>query len=449
MEREALVDGLRARLTASNSLQPHQRPPLDPDWRGWVLLAGRGAGKTFAGMKWLNDEALNSPDLRARIIAPTLGDGIASCVEGPNGLITQSNNSARFNPSAPGGACVSYPNGAKIWVIGTPNPRDVDRLRALTNIEIDVFEEAFANPQLSEAWDQAELSRRRGRPRVVVTSTPRPHKILKKWEKDSRIHFSRAVTSDNRFVDEDWKAYLEQKYKGTRLYRQEVLGEVIDDVEGALWKIADVYRSMYQGDRRELVEQSLGKIAVGVDPPSGTGTCGIVVVGRDDNGHLYVLEDLSITDATPHQWAMRVAMACAEYGGVVVAEVNQGGKMVTEVLNQSGSNLPIHTVNASKSKRTRAEPVALLWEVDDQIGHMAPTETNGLESLIEELTETSWDENGKLVGSSPDRLDAMVWACTYLFKGHHATLHAPSVSVSVSDTGTQSAFRSALAGVRL
>lgn len=442
MDQSELARGLRERLQLRDTLQPHQKPPDTDDWTVWVLLAGRGAGKSYAGMSWLNDQCMTTPGLRARIISPTFGDGVASCVDGPNGLLTLSRGLARWNPSNPGGACVTYPNGARVWVIGTPTPREVDRLRALTNIEIDVFEEAFANPMLQKAWDQASLSRRLGaHPRAVVTSTPRPHPLIKKWEADPRIHISRAISRDNKFLQDDWLKELETAYKGTRLYRQEVLGEVVDDVEGALWKLLDIERSAYLGDREALIQSGLGSVVIGVDPPTGQGTCGIVVVGRDMDGHIYVLDDYSIAEATPHQWSSRVAAASAEYGALVVVEVNQGGQMVKEVLRQVTPDLPITEVNATKGKKVRAEPVAQRWEAEHQTAHMAPSHPDRLRLLIDQMT--GWVPGE---GESPDRVDALVWAGTYLRSGHSATIRGPVAAVRSAADPSASAFRQVLRG---
>lgn len=442
MQQTALAKGLRERLLLNETLQPHQIPP-EGDWTNWTLLAGRGAGKSYAGMSWLNAKCKRYPNVRARIIAPTFGDGVASCVDGPNGLLNLSGGAARWSPSNPGGACVIYPNGSRVWVIGTPTPREVDRLRALTNIDFDVFEEAFANPCLSASWDQARLSRRSmiHKPQVVVTSTPRPHPLIEKWKDDPRVVITRAITADNKYLDDDWIEELEKTYKGTRLYRQEVLGEVIDDVEGALWKMLDIDRSMYEGDRDALIENGLGTVVIGVDPPSGAGTCGIVVVGRDDAGFLYVLDDYSIREATPNQWATRVAAASAEYGGLIVAEVNQGGQMVKEVLRQSAPDLAITTVHAAKGKATRAEPVAQRWEAEHQTAFMAPSHPERLGKLIDQMV--GWVPGE---GESPDRVDALVWACHYLKTGRTATIHTGIGTVRSSHSSDESAFRAALRG---
>lgn len=415
---ETLLAGLRERLLNRVVLQPHQIPPwrADPTMTnaGFVMLTGRGGGKSFAAMHDLHEHMSTIPNLRARVIAPTLGDGIAAAVDGPNGLLKMSGGQAKWLPSAPGGAVVRYPNGSRVWIVGTPTEKDVDRLRALTNIDYDVFEELFANPCAQSAFDQAALSRRRGVMRFFVSSTPRPHQLIKDWEKDERVTIVRGKSTDNKHIPLDWLAKLESMYKGTRLYRQEVLGEVIEDVEGALWKLADIERSRVQGMPSD-VAAICSRIVVGVDPPTGNGTCGIVVCGQDDRGHIYVLDDWSVEEASPHMWAARVQSAAERYDAAVIAEINQGGQMVKEVLNAGKVDLPIQTVNATKSKKTRAEPIALLWEVEEQIVHMVSKS----QKLIDQMCE--WVPNES---PSPDRVDAMVWACWYLRQRHTATVQA-------------------------
>lgn len=423
---QRLAEGLRERLANKVILQDHQIPPWrrtphHPDWdpmdstvMGFVMMAGRGGGKSFATMWELHLQLSETANLRARVIAPTLGDGIAAAVDGPNGLLKLSGGIARWLPSAPGGACVRYPNGSRVWIVGTPTEKDVDRLRALTNIDFDVFEEFFANPCAASAFQQAGLSRRRGSRRWMVSSTPRPHELIKKWEKDPLIEIRRGTSMDNKHIPIDWLHELQTTYYGTRLYRQEVLGEVLEDVEGALWKANDLERSRVEGPP-SAVAAICDRIVVGVDPPTGNGTCGIVVCGQDAEGHIYVLDDRSVDEASPNQWAARVRDAADTYDAIVVAEINQGGQMVKEVLNSGGHDLPIHTVNATKNKKTRAEPIALLWEVQEQIVHTLMATG----PLIDQMCE--WVPG---VGSSPDRVDAMVWAMWYLRARHTAVVRA-------------------------
>lgn len=388
-----------SKLEGAVTLQPHQKIPAHFDG-GWLLLAGRGAGKTMAAMHWLNQRCEEEKGLRARVIAPTLGDGVASCVEGVDGLLELSHHRARFNPSATGGAVVTYPNGSRVWIVGTHKPESVDRLRALTNIEIDVFEEAAANLQLDAAVKQAALSRRRGRVRWIATTTPRPHPVLKAWVKDPKVHTVRAKMADNPFLPEAYREHAEQM-KGTRLYRQEVLGEIIDDVEGALWTQLNVERSRLTAED-PLPEFT--KIVVGVDPAVGSGTTGIVVVGIHD-GVVYVLEDASQTDVQPSAWAAEVVRVFNYWGAAeVVVEDNQGGRLVTETLKTADISLPIREVTSRVSKEARATPVAVLWEVKDQRARMVGEHAELETQMLEWIPGTY----------SPDRIDAMVHAVNHL-----------------------------------
>ena len=302
------------------------------------------------------------------------------------------------------------------------------------NCDFDVFEELFANPCAQSAFRQAALSRRRGSRRWLVSSTPRPHSLIKEWEKDPRVEVRRGTSMDNKHIPLDWLHTLKTQYFGTRLYRQEVLGEVIEDVEGALWKANDIERSHVTGPA-SAVASICDRVVVGVDPPTGQGTCGIVVVGQDANGHMYVLDDRSVEEASPHVWAARVKEAADTYDAIVVAEINQGGQMVKEVLNSAGHALPLHTVSATKSKKTRAEPIALLWEVEEQIVHMVTRSTK----LIDQMCEWVPGE-----GESPDRVDALVWACWFLRSRHTAEVRGATVN-----TGGPVSLPSALSSVRM
>lgn len=389
--------------------QDHQRPP-EGDWDLWITAGGRGSGKSFGGSYWLAEYAMEHPGLRARIIAPTFGDGVASCIEGPSGL-KRFAPQGKWKPSEPGGAMFDFGNGSCAWVIGTPTPNDVDRLRALGNIHVDFFEEFAANRQAEAAWDQAELSRRNPSipNKAVVATTPRPLKLLKKWSKELGKAYVRVSSFANKYADPAWLAKLE-KMKGTRLYRQEVLGEILDDIQGALWTLADIERS-----KRPMSSVEIVRYAIGVDPPSGPGTCGIVVLGADAQNHVYVIADLSVTDATPNQWGAQVVHAYDTYGGVIVAERNQGDRMVRSTLEGIRKGLPIKPVWASEGKKTRAEPISILWEVEEQVGHFPEEGFEDLTLMVDQLT--SWVAPGgenPPSDFSPDRLDGLVHAATYL-----------------------------------
>ncbi len=406
-----------ARQSATSALLPHQQPP-DGDWDGWLLLAGRGAGKSYATMRWLAQQARQRDRLRARIIAPTLDDAILSCVEGPSGLLT-ADPSCRFRPSAPGGSRVEWPNGSKVWTLGTHTRRDVDRLRALTNIDLDVFEEAAANPHLPAAVEQASLSRRRAGARWAASTTPRPLDQLRTWIDDDRVHVTRATSMDNHHLDPQWLRQLRDRLDGTRLYRQEVLGELLDDVQGARWRYEWLDRSRVA----QLPDVGL-RWAVGVDPAAGSGTTGIVACAADPDGHVYVVDDASTTGG-PGVWASTVAQLAQLRDATVVAERDQGGRMVREVLTGAGVDLPVKPARARSvgSKQVRADAAAILWEKEPPEAHLVGT----LPQLEDQLV--SWVP-GLAGQSSPDRLDAMVWAILWL----RSTAYRPTTVTVPSGT---------------
>lgn len=415
-ERAALAAATPTNNGRTIVVQPHQRPPPG-DWDGWVFMAGRDAGKTFAGMAWLADQARTRPGLRARIIAPTLDDAILSCVEGPSGLLTL-DPSASFHPSVPGGSRVVWPNGSTVWTIGTHTPRSVDRLRALTNIDVDVFEEAAANPQLTAAVEQAALSRRRAGARWVATTTPRPLPVVKAWKSDPTVVVTGGTSHDNIHGDPQWRAKLEAAYAGTRLYRQEVLGEIVDDVAGARWRYEWLDRSRVPA----LPDDVALRWAVGVDPASGTGTTGVVAVAIDRDGHVYVTDDAS-TAGHPAEWAHNVLRLADLRNATIVAEKDQGGRMVGEVLTtHAGRAVPIKSARARSvgDKQTRADAAAILWEKHPSEGHLV----GSLPLLEDQLT--GWVPGERHL--SPDRLDAMVWAILWLRSTAHAptTVHVPA-----------------------
>lgn len=382
------------------------------------MLAGRDAGKSWAGTRWLATLAHRHPGTRMRIIAPTFGDAVAACIQGPSGIL-QHDPTATFVPSEPGGAVVKWPNGSACWVLGTPTLRDVDRLRALGNIQFDLFEEAAANPMLEQAVEQATLSRRLPGARWCATTTPRPRKTIKQWVADPTVAVSRATSFDNVHGDKVWRGKLAAAYAGTRLYRQEVEGEIIEQVEGARWQLDWLDRSRVQS----LPDGRL-RWAVGVDPASGSGTTGIVAVGAAPDGHLYVTDDLSGAH-TPEQWASKAVDLARVRGGTIVAEKDQGGEMVRAALKAAGVDMPVKSARARSvgDKAARADPVAILWEKQPPDGHLV----GSLPALEDQLT--TWDPDDK--GSpSPDRLDAMVWACLWL----RSTTHGESVVTMPSST---------------
>lgn len=389
-------------------LHPHQTPPDDfgNTTDGWLTLAGRGSGKTFGAMAWLSDMAHDYNGLRARIIAPTLDDAVNSCIIDPDSGLLAHDKDARLTGGL-GGTRVVWPNGSTCWLIGTPTLRDVDRLRALTNIDVDVFEEAAANPMIARAVEQSRLSRRGKRlrrPLWVAMTTPRPIPQVKSWMKDARVTVVRASSFDNPNLPDSYRETLEGM-EGSRLWRQEAMAEILEDVEGARWRHEWLDRS-----RVHEMPTGIDQYVVAVDPASGSGTTGIVAACRAD-GQIYVTDDMSVKDGTPEQWAHAAVQLAELRGAVIVAEDNQGGRMVESTIKATGTTLPVKMRRARMSKEQRADPIALLWEKEPPTAHLVGV----LPQLEDQLvTWAPYDENGRKNPESPDRLDAMVWACDWL-----------------------------------
>lgn len=460
--REILTAYASEEAGSAVELLPHQRiPPPDQIKKGHLLAGGRGAGKSLAVAVYLARLAEATTGLRARVIAPTLSDAVNAIALDPQSGLLAHSPSARFVASGPEGVRVTWPNGATAYLVGTPTLKDVDRLRALTNIDIDVFEEAAANPQLAAAVVQADLSRRGTRlhhPIWVAASTPRPTVAFKAWLADPDVTVAHAGTRDNPYTPDTYRSYAES-LRGTRMYRQEVLGEVLVDVEGALWAPADVDRSLIEDEHiRASLLQTISRCAVGVDPATGAGTVGIIVCGVTDPAldpagfaRLAVLDDFSVSDASPNTWGQRVISAFMAYGWlapVVIAERNQGGRMVESTITAAAiasgieSPIPVMLAHSVVSKERRATPIALLWEVDPQRAVIAPP--NGDVSRVTRLTDQmlEWIPGAY----SPDRLDALTIAAMHLVSETQAPrgeLQLPVPRRTVTPGG-ESSFRQLL-----
>jgi phage terminase large subunit-like protein len=405
------------RVVSHEILPPVPMRCFTVDSPNHMFLAGEGMIPThnsYAGARWLHSVMTKYPRSRARIIAPSFGDAVASCIEGPSGILEASHYQVQWQPTYAGGSRLLWPNGSVCYVIGTPTSREVDRLRAVGNIRFDWIEEAAANTQLVEVERQARLSRRQKGAKWMATTTPRPLPTIRAWAKDPTVHISTATSHDNPHADPLWLAELESMYKGTRLYRQEVLGEVLEDVEGALWAINNLDRSRITSlpvfqDMVDSGEIKITRGAIGVDPGNTTGTTGIVTVLMSEDRHLYVVEDRSMPAASANAWAAAAVTAARLWGAPIVAENDSGGDAIRAVLKSADQMDEITIVPARAqgrgSKGVRAEPIALLWERDDFKGHIV-----GEFPMLEEQLATFVPE----ISPSPDRLDAMVWACTYL-----------------------------------
>lgn len=391
----------------------HQIPP-DGDWRVWLLEGGRGSGKTDGAAKYLDDHCTGPACMprypgghRPAIIAPTLGDALEACVNGPSGL--KAHNPGVRLVQGVGGTHVRWPNGVEGKLFGAFTPEDVERLRAGGNRCIVWAEELAAWVRLGECWDQMRLGLRLGsRPHVVASSTPKPRKRYLEIRADDRTARTGASTADNPHLSEEVRADYFATYGGTRLGRQELLAEILTDVPGALWTWAML-------DNRKTAPD-LTRVVVAVDPAVTSGEesdeTGIVVAGLGVDGRGYVLADRSCR-LSPDGWARRAVQAFDDYeAGLVVAEVNNGGDLVEQTIRTVRRTIPYRKVHASRGKQVRAQPVAALYE-QGRVSHV-----EAFPELEEQLT--TWTPES---GESPDRLDALVWALTELMLGNQREVY--------------------------
>jgi phage terminase large subunit-like protein len=401
-------------------LLKHQKPPPGR-WKLWVLMAGRGAGKTEAASRyyarWMREHPLN----RGRIIAPTLGDVVEACVEGPSGLLSV-DDEVRFHASAPGGSKVVWPNGSEALLLGTDTPKSADRFRAAGNRHLDWWEEMAACRYLTarveeqSCWHQAQLGLRLGdRPHSIASTTPRNRKDFKKILTLPGTVITRATLYDNPYTNPEWRREMEELYRGTRLGRQEIGGELLEEIEGALWT-----PSLLDVCRVDTAPEDLVRVAVGVDPSGSEDgdEQGIVVGGVDLLGRGFVLGDRSCR-LSPEGWAKRAIQAYLDYDGdAILWESNFGGDMVQSTIRAAAKKMKIqrpalHKVVASRGKLLRAQPVAALYgdpeqldEADPLIFHPRDVDLTRLEDQ-----QTTWTPES---GESPDRLDAHVMVFTHL-----------------------------------
>lgn len=382
-----------------------QLPPEGNDWRTWLLLGGRGAGKTRAGAEWVRARALGlwperePASQRIAIVAPTFAEARLVMIEGKSGLLSIHPDDERpeFSPSL---RQISWPNGSIAQVFSAEEPE------GLRGPQFDAaWCDELAKWKYAEAaWDMLSFALRLGdNPRVTVTTTPRPVPILKRLLADGGTAVSRSRTEDNRLnlAAAFWND-VQARYGGTRLGRQELDGELIDEDPDALFR-----RDMIEAIRVRLVPP-LTRVVVAVDPPASYGkrsnACGIICAGLGEDRRCYVLDDATVEGARPAQWARKaVALYHARDADRVVAEVNQGGAMVEAVLREIDPDVSFRAVHATRGKQARAEPVAALYE-QGRVSHVG-----AFPELEDEMC--SGIEAG---GKSPDRLDALVWAVSDL-----------------------------------
>ena len=380
-----------------------QHPP-EGAWVYWLILAGRGAGKTRAGAEavraWTRHHAL------VNMIGATRQDARDIMVLGESGVlaICPQDERPRF---ARASDRLEWPNGAVSQIFSAEEP---DRLRGKQHMKLWLDElAAWRDP---DAFDQAMLGLRLGlRPQAVITTTPRPTRLIKQMITDRNAVVTRGSTYDNaHFLAQAFLERVVSRFEGRAIGRQELYAEVVEEATGALWS-----RSLIEKQRLspEGSATPYAEVVIGVDPPARSGAkadeCGIVAVGRTQGGIIHVLADLSSQGETPGQWSARVVAAYRHFAANrVVAEINNGGEMVTEVLRQHDQNLPVRTVTATRGKFLRAEPVAACYE-RGAVFHL------GLFAKLEDqLCSLTPDFDARAAGYSPDRADALVWAISDL-----------------------------------
>ena len=403
-EAEA-ADGLWVSVARDEQIPP----PARDDWTTWLCLGGRGSGKTRAGAQWVLFMAEHVG--RIALVGETHGDVRAVMVEGESGLLKLAASDRRPGWHATRGR-LEWPNGAIAEGFSSEDP---EGLRG-PQFAAAWCDEAGKWAHAEETWDMLQFGLRLGaRPRQVVTTTPRTTPLMRRLAGDGRTVVSRMRTSDNeRNLSPAFMKTVVSRYEGTRLGRQELDGEFVENDGTALWQA----RALDAARVREA--PPLRRVVVGVDPCVSSGedadACGIVVAGLGEDGRGYVLADRTPARATPAGWAAIVAATAAQFeADRVVAEVNQGGDLVEEVLRGAGHALPIRKVRASRGKWLRAEPVAALYE-QGRVSHLP-----GLERLEDEMC--LFEPNGRAGGRSPDRLDALVWALTDLMLRDRSAPH--------------------------
>lgn len=385
--------------------EPHQVPPPKP-WYLWLMVAGRMAGKTDAGASYFDRFMRRNPGARGGIIGPTLGDTAEACVYGPSGLMAH-NPLVRVRTRA-GGTFVLWPNGSEAKLFGAYTKEDVERLRAGGNRHLFWCDEIAAWRYLKETWENMELGLRLGPdPHIVATTTPKPRPKLRELMDAPDTALTRATMHDNPHIVDLQKQRLIGRYAGTRLEAQEILGQYLDQVEGALWTFETI--ALHRVVEKDVPD--LARVVVAVDPSGGdedgNDEQGIVVAGRGVDGHGYVLADRSCK-LSPDGWGRRAVQAFIDHrASKVIGETNYGGDLVLANVKVAaramGATVVTSKITASRGKVARAEPVAALYE-QGKVHHVG--EFPELESQMR-----NWSSDS---GWSPDRMDALVWALTDL-----------------------------------
>jgi len=423
--QNSLIAARRARW-AFQQARPEQ-VPTDGDWKTWLLLAGRGFGKTRSAAEWLAYQAIRHRNTRWAIVAPTFADARDTCAEGESGIVAILRDYGVLQDYNRSIGEIILTNKSRIKLYSGEEP---NRLRG-PQFHGGWFDElaAFKYP---DAWHQYQFALRLGQhPQTIVTTTPRPVKLIKELVARDGVHIVRGSTFDNAAnLAPSALAEFRLRYEGTRLGRQELYGEIVDTMEGALWN-------------HDLIEQArvtehppLVRIVVAIDPAVTSGNdsdeTGIVVAGISSSGHYYVLEDLT-TRTSPDGWARIAVDAYHRHkADRIIGETNNGGDMIELLLRQVDGTISYRKVTATRGKLVRAEPIAALYE-QARAHHVG-----GFPALEDQMCNYTPESK-----ESPDRMDALVWALTELADGASAIMglsalaqFCPKCSMPVAKTAT-------------
>jgi len=391
-------EALKARSAWLDGARHDQVAPAG-DWSTWLILAGRGWGKTRTGAEDVAWYGLANPGVRIAVAAPTAADARDTCIEGQSGLlgILPRECVKAWNRSL--GELI-LTNGSRYKAFSADEP---DRFRGPQHHR--AWADELAAWKYPDAWDQLQFGLRLGdNPQAVVTTTPRPTPLIRGLMKDKRTLITRGSTFDNSAnLAPAALAQLREKYEGTRLGRQELFAELLDDIPGALWTRAIIKYT------RDLPQMS--RVVVAVDPSGASGnedgdSIGIVTAGRGMDGRFYVLEDATC-DLGPAGWGRRAVERFHHHkADRIIAERNFGGAMVESVIRTADKNAPVKLVTASRGKSVRSEPISALYE-QGRVSHVGGMDA--LEDQMMQMTLTGYMGDG-----SPDRVDALVWALSEL-----------------------------------
>lgn len=387
--------------------RPSQQMPPG-DWDGWLILAGRGFGKTRTGAEMVCAEAETGRSKRIGLVAETSADGRDVLVNGESGILACS--PPWFRPvfsRSDGRPKLTWPNGAIATLYDARAP---DQLRGPQH-DFVWFDELAKFRYAQNVFDQAMFGLRLGAsPRWLATTTPRNIGLIRALvaRDGKRVVVTRGASDENlNNLSPSYRRNVIDRYRDTRLGRQELFAELLEDVPGALWSRRVLEES------RVAAAPELVRVVVAVDPPATSGEnaneCGIVVVGVDEGGRAFVLDDWS-QQASPDEWARKVVAAYRLHeADTIVAEVNQGGEMVVSVIRSVLADAPVKTVRATRGKFVRAEPVSALYE-QGRVKHVGSFAT-----LEDQMVGFTAERAARGDGTSPDRVDALVWGLTELF----------------------------------